>query len=231
MEPDICMADSHSGTDGSVRVAAYQHTSNNVDGSMDEPTLTERPDVGFATWTCISSDDIDSMSMVDSVLTMRPTSLHEPSWNPLSLSHRSTHPAQFFDHPTFEIRLATPPAHIVPSVSFSEDSWDSSIQSTTALQSEHSTTSSSTDPPESHCDIEGCSTVFSGVHRKGNLSRHKRLKHSDRVYVCEDASCGRVFNRQDARLKHYRKYHLRLASPYLARPLQRQLNRERYPDS
>lgn len=211
---------------------------------MDEPTLPERPGVCFATCECTSSHGIDSdvgrtvsmestmdiESMSWNEIHSHVATLHEPSWNPLSLSHRSPHPAQFFDHPTFEIRLATPPARLVPSVSFSEDSWDSSIQSTTALQSEHSTTSSSTDPPESHCDIEGCSAVFSGVHRKGNLSRHKRLKHSDRVYVCEDASCGRVFNRQDARLKHYRKYHLQLASPYLARPQPRQSNRERCPD-
>ena len=106
MGPDLCMADSHSGTDASVGGAAYQHVSN-VDGSMDESTLTERPGVGFATCECISSHDIDPISMVDSMLTVRPTSLHEPSWNPLSLSHKSTHPAQFFDHPAFEIRLAT----------------------------------------------------------------------------------------------------------------------------
>ena len=229
MGPDLCMADSHSGTDASAGRAAYQRVSN-VDGSMDESTLTERPGVGFATCECISSHDIDPISMVDSMLTVRPTSLHEPSWNPLSLSHKSTHPAQFFDHPAFEIRLATPPAHIVPSVSFSEDSWDSSVQSTTALQSETSTTSSSTASSEIYCDIDDCCTAFSGVHRRGNLARHQRLKHSSRVYVCENASCGRVFNRQDARLKHYRKYHQELARPYIARHQTRHANKEQYSD-
>ena len=96
--------------------------------------------------------------------------------------------------------------------------------------SEPGSPSSSAAQPEVYCDLEGCNTAFSGVHRKGNLARHKRLKHSGRVYVCENPSCERVFNRQDARLKHYRKYHQQLARPYVARPQTRHANKEQYLD-
>jgi hypothetical protein len=39
------------------------------------------------------------------------------------------------------------------------------------------------------------------------------------VYVCEDDTCAREFQRQDARLKHYRKYHPERAAdrPYISR--------------
>jgi uncharacterized Zn-finger protein len=66
---------------------------------------------------------------------------------------------------------------------------------------------------ELHCAAEGCTTIFRGRYRKGNLARHKRHYHSGpRVYICEDEGCDRVFRRQDARIKHYRKYHPHLTS-------------------
>jgi hypothetical protein len=63
------------------------------------------------------------------------------------------------------------------------------------------------------CAAEGCTAIFSGRYCKGNLARHKRLNHSHgRVYMCEDDDCDRVFRRQDARIKHYRKCHPQLTS-------------------
>ena len=72
----------------------------------------------------------------------------------------------------------------------------------------------------SHCGID-----FSGDYRKGNLARHRRLKHSGEnsmKYLCEDDGCAREFKRQDARLKHYRRHHAHLVTgPMIARRPQR----------
>jgi hypothetical protein len=64
------------------------------------------------------------------------------------------------------------------------------------------------------CLEEGCEAMFSGKYRRGNLQRHIRLKHvhDERLYACKAASCGKIFKRQDARLKHYRKQHPSLGS-------------------
>ena len=54
-----------------------------------------------------------------------------------------------------------------------------------------------------------CPATFEGLHRKGNLGRHRRMKHRGDpiVFACEEPSCDRVFKRSDARLKHYRRWH------------------------
>lgn len=72
------------------------------------------------------------------------------------------------------------------------------------------------------CKAGGCNTIFRGVYARTNLARHMGRKHNGpRVYFCEDKWCYRVFNRvfrrQDARLEHYRKYHLGVPRPYVAR--------------
>jgi len=68
------------------------------------------------------------------------------------------------------------------------------------------------------CKARGCNAIFRGLYARGNLARHKRLYHNGpRVYVCEDEECDRVFRRQDARLKHYRKHHPSLARPAVPR--------------
>jgi hypothetical protein len=80
--------------------------------------------------------------------------------------------------------------------------------------------SSATIPYEVRCDVEGCTAYFRGLYSKGNLARHKRHNHiGPKVYVCADDLCKRVFRRQDARLKHYRKHHSELVSdsPYMPR--------------
>jgi hypothetical protein len=107
-------------------------------------------------------------------------------------------------------------------MSVSADSGVSSIQSTTMVPSEPGSPTSSIEPLEIHCSVDGCCKVFSGTYRKGNLARHKRLKHMKQsgptVYPCQDESCNKVFSRQDARLKHYRKWHQQFAPNYLTRP-------------
>jgi uncharacterized C2H2 Zn-finger protein len=65
-----------------------------------------------------------------------------------------------------------------------------------------------------------CHASFNGTYRRGNLSRHIRQKHGlipTRPYVCEEDGCSKVYYRQDARLKHYRKQHPHLAPPVSAR--------------
>jgi hypothetical protein len=65
-----------------------------------------------------------------------------------------------------------------------------------------------------------CHASFNGTYRRGNLSRHIRIKHGfmpTRLYVCEADGCSRVYHRHDARLKHYRKQHPGLAPPVSAR--------------
>ncbi|KAF2856222.1 hypothetical protein T440DRAFT_102126 [Plenodomus tracheiphilus IPT5] len=82
-----------------------------------------------------------------------------------------------------------------------------------------SITSADSGPESLYCD--DCDRAFQGKYRKGNLARHVRLKHKSETptsFVCEDESCDRVFNRQDARLKHHRKHHPLIApEPPLSR--------------
>ena len=63
------------------------------------------------------------------------------------------------------------------------------------------------------CPFQDCAAQFTGEYRKGNLGRHRRQKHAGQVlrYPCHDKHCTRVFQRKDARLKHYRKAHPDLA--------------------
>ncbi|KAF2632231.1 hypothetical protein BU25DRAFT_144976 [Macroventuria anomochaeta] len=63
-----------------------------------------------------------------------------------------------------------------------------------------------------YCPFDECNAKFTGHYRKGNLGRHRRQKHAGQIveYRCKDEYCSRVFQRKDARLKHYRKAH-----PYL----------------
>ena len=94
-----------------------------------------------------------------------------------------------------------------------------------------SDTSSPAGPSELCCNIDNCVAFFSGMYRKANLARHKRLKHKGPVvYKCTDPLCNKVFQRQDARTKHYRRWHPQLASEYQPRHEARRANRERYSD-
>lgn len=85
-----------------------------------------------------------------------------------------------------------------------------------SLSSTMSVTSSSC-PSILYCT--GCSQQFTGEHRRGSRARHMRNKHGKsgveaRRYPCMYCD-HRVFHRQDARLRHYRRDHpeLELAAP------------------
>ena len=81
------------------------------------------------------------------------------------------------------------------------------------------TGSSRSIPSIIHCQEPGCRRHFSGRYGQGNYARHKRQKHKDPdPIVCESPSCGKVFQRKDARLKHYRKHHRELARDAVLRP-------------
>ena len=55
------------------------------------------------------------------------------------------------------------------------------------------------------CEV--CGNVFTGVYRRGNLSRHKRQKHGlvEGVHPGEERSFEQELRQSDARLKHYRQ--------------------------
>jgi hypothetical protein len=74
-------------------------------------------------------------------------------------------------------------------------------------QSDNSDLASERDPEILQCST--CEATFKGRYRKGNLTRHRRHHHgsNETVFPCEMASCTRMFKRQDARLKHYRRHH------------------------
>jgi hypothetical protein len=85
-----------------------------------------------------------------------------------------------------------------------------------------STLSTNTDPLDDDsmaipdvllCPHADCNATFTGLHRRGTLQRHIRIKHGTarRSYLCEEPSCSKVFLRTDARLKHYRSHHPHLA--------------------
>jgi hypothetical protein len=85
---------------------------------------------------------------------------------------------------------------------------------------------SSMDIPEVLTCVHGeCAMVFTGRHRRGSLQRHMRLKHQsieERQFSCEFEHCGKIFKRQDARLKHYRKRHADLSQ--MAPPKEREVH-------
>lgn len=76
--------------------------------------------------------------------------------------------------------------------------------------------------PELFC-CPHCGKEFTNKYRRGNYRRHRRLKHGsalgheEREYPCE--ACDKVFQRQDARLEHQRKWHpaLAMAAPVIRR--------------
>lgn len=63
-----------------------------------------------------------------------------------------------------------------------------------------------------------CDQTFTGTYRSGNCARHVRLKHTRAdLYECDAPDCFKVYQRQDARLKHMRSRHPELQF----RPIQR----------
>lgn len=71
-------------------------------------------------------------------------------------------------------------------------------ESTTQIEAE-------VDAPKVSCQV--CGQEFHGDYARGNLTRHRKTKHSDIVYFCEVGSCTRNFHRIDYRKNHWRKDH------------------------
>ncbi|KAL1791881.1 hypothetical protein ACET3X_009632 [Alternaria dauci] len=189
--------------------------------------------ISGATPSTFGSDNLEPSRQV--VVGPQPSSYRHIPQDGSNLSSKNP----LFTRLAFVVRPATPPIVSLRDATYpSASDTGSSIlgrgllspkpeSMTSDTHSCASDTSSPAAPPEIYCDIDDCCIAFSGRHRKGNLARHKRNKHRGRVYVCENASCERMFNRQDARLKHYRTHHQRLATPYIARPETRHANRDR----
>lgn len=78
----------------------------------------------------------------------------------------------------------------------------------------------------SMCHFDDCSATYTGQYQRGNLGRHIRLVHNAVRYPCSVHGCERVFNRQDARLNHYRRVHTE-DLPLLRPPLPRNNQRRR----
>ena len=108
----------------------------------------------------------------------------------------------------------------------SDNGYESNVQ---ILPSQHPRTFQHPSNPPDTLDLSTtpgciscrvCNTNFNGQYSKGNLARHRRLKHGglEGKYSCEGLDCVKTFRRPDARLKHYRKHHPELDfSPFRAR--------------
>jgi hypothetical protein len=154
--------------------------------------------------------------------------------------HATTHVS-----PSFRIREATPPIAPIPAFSYSQfepvrprirlrgstppvasPSMFAGISQSPLSPSASVRSSTPISETTTTLNCEHCSQEFSGLYARGNLARHRRLKHKGPVvYECEDYHCNRVFHRQDARTKHYRKFHSHLtSSPAFSRKSHRNQN-------
>ncbi|KAF1946154.1 hypothetical protein EJ02DRAFT_262904 [Clathrospora elynae] len=174
--------------------------------------------------TPMSSRGLPINEMGDSVLTARPlrlTAYRMMSNDPLFHFFQCN-----IEEPAIP-QMEQPNSNIQPSSEHLAPLMQKNISSAPSSTTEASSADgSSTGVPSPdaadvlYCVVIGCLASFSGMYRKGNLARHQRHNHNrTRICICESESCDKVFKRQDARLKHYRKYHPRLAAdrPYVAR--------------
>jgi hypothetical protein len=129
------------------------------------------------------------------------------------------------DNRTIDSRstIRPPPHHHDPSLfashSFSSGSLLRSIP-LRAHASHHRPSPYISDADDDIYRCEVCGASFSGAYRRGNLGRHRRIKHTDsgHLHPCESDSCDKVFVRLDVRLKHYRKQHPNLVqAPAISR--------------
>jgi len=175
--------------------------------------------------TPLSSTGYVENSMVDSSVTERPAPQYSSNMNPSPYSPvSSSGPYIGVDN-----GYCMPP---VDTTSTTEGLLQCGDNLAVPLERSHSTrsctsnASSSGGPPPTYtpdtmyCEVVNCGQSFTGLYRRGNLGRHRRLIHgTGRAYTCENDMCAKEFRRQDARLKHYRKYHPELAadSPIIRR--------------
>ncbi|KAH7095372.1 hypothetical protein FB567DRAFT_27986 [Paraphoma chrysanthemicola] len=191
------------------------------DHSWDHTSLPQSIDVGHSSpntsWhTGGPRDSQVTMTELPHAAHMRlGSSDGTPSWTPdlPEVNVREAETTVAYDdvfHPPSSSRASD--AHLgVP-----HHNHETSLPSSPALSSRSSTSL----PEILPCSMEGCQATFHGDYRRGNQLRHIRHKHGpvERNLQCEAEGCGRLFKRQDSRLKHYRRRHPHLASrPALSR--------------
>lgn len=73
------------------------------------------------------------------------------------------------------------------------------------------------DTAQETLNCSACDALFTGKYRRGNQLRHMRMKHGTQSKSYRCTECSKEFARQDALLKHTRKYHpeLRSAEPII----------------
>jgi ssDNA-binding Zn-finger/Zn-ribbon topoisomerase 1 len=89
----------------------------------------------------------------------------------------------------------------------------SSLSSTSATTSSMSKASWSASESLQALRCDQCDLEFHGRYQRGNLTRHKRLRHMHKQmhYTCPDPVCGKTYKRSDALRKHCWKSHRSLA--------------------
>ena len=172
-------------------------------------------------YTPLSSTGYFGNSLMDSGITERPVAGYSPSTN---LGQIPPYSPFSFSVPQIDINNGNEMAPMEPSTTVEDSSqWEGNLA--VPMSRSHSTRSSVSNassaggPPPAYtpeimyCEVINCGQAFTGMYRRGNLGRHRRLTHgTGKAYVCEDNTCAKEFRRQDARLKHYRKYHPELAA-------------------
>ncbi|KAF1950467.1 hypothetical protein CC80DRAFT_227461 [Byssothecium circinans] len=157
--------------------------------SATVPNFTSRSAGSHAPWSLFNTHN---------VLTFQPLpSFEVTSAAPASMAMRPTDTISQSDTTNTVQPLIAPGWELSDPEGLTYDSFASTSASASA----------STPAATLECVIAGCDAKFSGEYRKGNLARHIRLRHAadGRIYPC--AGCTKKFNRQDARLKHYRRRH------------------------
>jgi hypothetical protein len=90
----------------------------------------------------------------------------------------------------------------------------------TAAAVASNTSSAEVDADHNVLTCRQCGQMFTGTYRSGNCRRHIQNKHTgadSNVYKCGAPGCFKIYQRQDARLKHMRSRHPELHVP----PVQR----------
>jgi hypothetical protein len=190
-------------------------------------SYSQHEDRSWTSWASASTGDTPGLTEATSSNSPMEDTIYTQQWSPLqqqsSAYHRMVPTNTPFD--LFQLNLERSATPHVGGIPRSVATSSSSITEYSGHPSWSSVLTSEPDAPP-HDDSEvlecaqpGCQTFFTGDYRRGNLGRHRRLRHGNKFYVCEDDTCAKEFKRQDARLKHYRKYHPDLAAstPYVAR--------------
>jgi hypothetical protein len=118
----------------------------------------------------------------------------------------TTHGQSNQKHPAKSVGDTSRPLRpIAPSTSVLASTVSSSnlvqVSSETAILHEKTTR----DLPEFVVCCDRCNLPFTGIYRRGNLTRHIKTAHKRETCRCE--VCNKIFRRSDAKRKHERKFH------------------------